>query len=369
MNLSRTRLFARSATPILALVALAAGCAGTQTKRIVDKPQGMSTQYGAPANKTYDADVDLQRDTLRISLYEQSECEKFDVKLVERFEQTLENGDVVRSVPIGTAQRTEDSTGTVPCDAKYARDVSLGLRIGDATYALGTTNRYGQLDANLSDDIKQGLYGTPRTSKAILVAQGREGSVRMTQEVAKISLAELNKTQARIAQLINEMRDILDLDIDQLTPGDITRSYELYNQLGEIAPNDSRVQALRHRLIETYWQRKQVEKTENLRRNLAAYNELKGLLENANVTVPMFVRVGINSNEIGADQVNWAMGEAAVSARRYPQICRSANGFTWQSVTGDGVPGSTAVAFNIIRYAYGDTFVEQVNVMCRRIYP
>lgn len=362
----------RLSTPAYALGAtaliLATACGGATTKRIVDEPQSMSAHYGAPQNKVYDADVELQRDTLRISLYEQSECDKFEVQLVERYEETLNSGgSVVRRVPIGTAQRTKGTTGTVPCDTKYARNVALSLRIGDANYALGTTDRQGQVRANLSDEIKQGLYGTPNASRAVLVATGREGSVRMTQEIAKISLAELNQTQARIDQLINEMRDILDLGIDQLTPGDITRSYELYNELEAIAPNDPRVQALRARVIETYWQRKAIEKTETLRRNLEAYGELKGLLKDANVVVPTFVRLGINGNDIGAEQMNWAMGEAALGARRYPAIC--GKGFSWGGVNGEGVPGSTAVAFNLIRYAYGDGFENQVAALCRRIAP
>ncbi len=356
---------------IAALVALAgttaAGC-GATTRSVVEKLTTTSVGYGAPKNKTYTADVEVQRDTLRVTVYEASQCEKFEVGLVERTELTEKGGEVIRQQPLGTVQRTGKTLGTVPCDEKYAREVAVGLRIGDAVYELGRTNRFGQLESNLSDEIQQSLYGgNPRTSTATLVVTGREGATNTTQEVAKVSLAELNKAQARLSEVTAELSALLGKGYEAMTPADFVKADELYMQLGQLAPNDARVIALRREFVNVMWGRQALEKSKNLGRDMAALGELRTLAGDGGVALPMFLRIGIGEGELGGESVDWALGQTAVAFGANPTFCQGVDGMNWAVLNAGNVPAMNRVAFNVLRFAYGDGFVSQLVLLCQRL--
>lgn len=332
-------------------------CAGTPhvTERMVDRPVGMSHQFGTPTNRSYSADVETEKDVLRLMIYEQSECERIRVKVVSRTRETLHDDRVVQRDPIGPTQIADGSDGMVPCAQRYARDARVSLRVGSATHFLGRTDGFGELAVNLSAELEQSLYGDQAPEQATLVVE--------RQDVRDVSLAQLDQHERRKDQLLAEFEAILSKP--EMSEADIARSYVLYEQLGKLGQHDGRISGLQARFLELLYGRQAEADAKQLKRNLQALKEAKELLASGVPGVPMFVQVAASGGETNPPVLRWAKGQIAMTLRQTPAVCQGR--FTWARLAQHDLPPASRFAFSFMRYAYDDPFADQVNGVCSRI--
>lgn len=323
------------------------------TQRNVDEPVGVSHEYGAPRNTSYSAEVETEKDVLRLAVFEQSECEKIRVRVVARTEETLHDDEVVDREPLGPIQIADGSDGVVPCAQRYARDVRVTLRVGSADHLLGRTDAFGEIAVNLSDELKQSLYGEGAPAEAELFVERTP--------VMKVPLAELNKHEARKLELLAEFETLLSQE-GEPTSAQIARSYVLYEQLRQLGRIDARVNGLCARFLELLYGRKAMEATENLKRNLNALKEARELLGGGGV--PVFVQVAARAGDTPAGVLNWARGQVALVVHSTPSVCQQ--GFSWSRVSG-ALPNAARFAFSYLRYAYDDPFERQVSALCTKL--
>ncbi|HVW27621.1 MAG TPA: hypothetical protein VHC69_19785 [Polyangiaceae bacterium] len=331
---------------------------GAITHRYVDTEVGVVDALGAPHDTEYVATAETEREQLRISVFERSLCDKLKMKVVQHVDQAVQGDKVVSSEPPTTIQRAAGVDGVVPCEEHWARNVWVGLRVGDQTFRLGAPSARGEVIANLSAELKQSLYGENAPQEAVVVVNGVDAG--------KVSLSGYASHETRINQLLDELRTILSKDEDKITKAEIARSYELYEQLDQLdSGNDARIAGLRKRFIEVVYQRKQREATENLKRNVAALNEAKGVLPAlAAGSVPPYVVTAIKSGATSTDALLWARGEVALAVRQYPALCNGT--FGWSRL-GDGDYAPKArLAFSYLHYAYDDPFQTEVRALCAR---
>lgn len=341
------------------LATLASGCGGgALTQRFHDDPVGVSHELGAPRNTAYVAEVEAEKDVLRLIVFEHSECERIRVRIVSRTEETLRNGEVVSREPVGPVQVAEGSDGVVPCDQRYARDARVSLRVGDATHRLGRTNPFGELNINLSSELKASLYGETAPDRATLVVEG--------QEVTNVSLAELKEHEQRVQELVEQFEALLAKEPDSLTQEEIAKSYQLYEQLRQLDRGDARIAALHARFLELLYGRKEKEASENLKRNLSALREVKDLIATGATGVPMFVQIAAREGTIDPAALRWARGQVALSLRARSNVCRG--GFSWSALDSGSWPTNDRFAFAYLRYAYDDPFQEQLTHLCGRLH-
>lgn len=330
------------------------GCASAPlTQRFVDTPVGVGHELGAPKNKVYSVDVETEKDALRITVFEQSECDRIRVRIVSRVEESVRGDDVVGREPLGPVQIAEGSDGVAICDQRFARGAQVSLQIGTATHRLGRANPFGEVEVSLSDELKQSLYGESTPKSGTLIVE--------RQEVGVLSLAELAKHESRTNQLVAEFQGLLDRP--ELGAADISRAYVIYEQLRLLDRGDARISALSERFLELQYGRKQAQATETLKRNLEALKGVKELLAAGAREVPMFVQVAVQSGETSASVLRWARGQLVVSARSAPAFCQS--NFTWAALS--SYDPSTQLALGLLRYAYDDGFEQDVRQLCARL--
>jgi hypothetical protein len=342
----------------VSLLSGALGCGGgALTQRFADEPVGISHELGAPKNTAYSAELETEKDVLRLIVFEQSECERIRVRIVSRTEETLRGGEVVQRQPVGPVQIADGSDGVVACEQRYARDVRVSLQVGTATHRLGRTNPKGELAINLSAELRQSLYGETAPESAMLLVEGRE--------VTQVPLGELRKHEERVDQLVSMFEAILAKPNDQLTPTEITHSYELYEQLRHLDRGDARIAALHARFLELLYGRKEEEASQNLKRNLAALREVKELIATGATGVPMFVQIAAQAGALDPAALRWAKGQIALSLRSHQSACQG--GFSWSTLSSGEWPSDARFAFAYLRYAYDDPFQDQVAALCGRL--
>ncbi len=337
----------------LAVGSVAFACSGSKlTHRFVDEPAGAAHELGAPQNTVYMADVATERDLLHVRVYEQSECERIRVSVVSRTQETLRGDRVVERQLIGPVQIADGSDGMVPCNQRYARDAEVALQTRSATYRLGRTDPFGELQINLSEELKSSLYGEQLPGTLTLLVE--------RQPVAQVSLAELAKHEARVAELAEELRAILDRP--EQSHEDVSRSYVLYRQLHELSRHNPEVRALADRFIERVYDRKAEEGTEQLKRNLEALNTAKDLLSANPAVVPMYVRVAIQSGETSLDALQWARGQLALGVHEHPTACQQLP--RWEPFAQSQWSLPTRLALHYLRYAYDDGLTAAARALC-----
>jgi hypothetical protein len=328
------------------------------SQRYADEPVGMSHELGAPKNTSYSAELETEKDVLRLIVFEQSECERIRVRIVSRTEETLRDGEVVQRQPVGPVQIAEGSEGVVQCDQRYARDVRVTLQVGSATHRLGRTSPRGELAINLSNELRQSLYGETAPESATLLVEGRE--------VTQVPLAELKKHEERVDQLLTEFEALLGKPADTLTPAEIARSYELYEQLRQLDRGDARISGLHARFLELLYGRKEKEASESLKRNLAALREVKDIIATGAAGVPMFVQIAAQGGALDPAALRWARGQVAMSLRGRPPACQGP--FSWSALDSGDWSTDTRFAFLYLRYAYDDPFQDEVTALCQRLH-
>ncbi len=338
---------------------LVGGCgAGATTQRVVETPSGSSVEYGAPKNTQYSAELSPEHDALRVTVYEQSECDKIKVETTERVQETLRDGKVVERAPLGKGQRAGATEGTIVCQQRYASDALVSLKVGESIYPVGKTDSEGQLGIALSDRLKTDVYGAPNKDVILLV---KAPGAMSTLEAGRVAAGVFQEHDAMVASLVASLGAVLSKS--ELTSSDITSSYESYAKLRKIAPNDARFVGLSARFWEVFTGRKRDEATASLKKNLKALEEAKAVLAGASLaTIPLFAQIAANAQAFDAHAVEWSEFEILSGLRGAPELC--GNGFAWSALAAPKVSVSTRFAGNYLRGMYGDDYSNTVNGLC-----
>jgi hypothetical protein len=152
------------------------GCGGgALTTKVVDTPQGSTTAYGAPRERTYSFEAEPELDQLRLHVYRSAHCDLIPTDVVARRTETWNGSHLVSSVDQGPVQVAKPATTEVPCDQGYARDVEVTLVIGNAIHDLGTTDAYGYVGVNLSAELREKLFGAGVPANAMVRIRGTKG--------------------------------------------------------------------------------------------------------------------------------------------------------------------------------------------------
>lgn len=335
---------------------------GTITYRHVDTPTGQAHEYGAPKNTQYAMEFEPQKELLGITVYEHSQCDSIKVQVVNRTRETLEGDRVINETPLGKVQIAESIDGTVPCEQRFTREALVSLKVGDSLYPIGKTNAEGRVDVNLAKTLESDVYGSPNTDIVVMLRPQGEVASR---EIGRVPLGQLRSREARIDALVSQLSAILAKAPEAMTPEDVTLSYQLYAQLRSIAWYDSRFQGLQLRFWEVWENRKDIEATENLSRNLQALEKSKELLRTASAaTIPLFAQIGINSGLVNDRMTEWARWEMLEGIRQHPEFCRQPK----FSAMPDYLAVSQQIAGGYLHFAYGDPFENVFDDMCRRAH-
>ena len=332
---------------------------GVITTRTVDIPSDHIITYGAPADTTYSFEPEPELNLLRLRVFRASRCPVFPTDTVLRRTETLKGDKVIHTELHGKVQIARPQAGEVTCDVGYARDVAVSLVIGNAVHRIGTTDAYGYVGVNLSTELREKLYG---------VAAPAEATVRVfppramgSTDIGQISLASLRDYEDGINRLLAEFEPLLAKGT-ALTGAEIQRSYQLYEQLRQLAYHDARVSGALARFWELLYGRKREEATQNLSRNLKALEDSKALLASASpAAIPLFMQAALNSQTLDTRALDWSNGILFAELRRYPQAC---TGFDWRQVRSYGFGTNAQLAVNYLRFAYGDDFWGSMSGVC-----
>ncbi len=258
----------------------------------------------------------------------------------------------------------------IACEKSYASGLDVHLRVGNATYRLGKTSAKGELHINLADLLKRNLYKTDDapTGEAVIVVQPR--GAEALQEAGTVSLAQLEEYEKRIDELIAEFRQLLDKGEGKMSDKEITRSYELYEQLDEINAGDERVEALQTRFLELFYGRKEEEATASLERNLEALakakNVLVALAKASDQQVPNYVSIAVQQSNPTDQALSWARGRLVMGIRQEPELCGPPSGaFTWNWFDQRRWPLTTELALALLRYAFNDPYQRKIQALCK----
>lgn len=356
--------------PLLVGGALAGVCGlmacggGTISYRHVDTPTIETHAYGAPKQTQYTPEFEPDKELLGITVYEHSTCDSIKVQVVNRTRETLEGDRVINETPLGKVQIAEQVDGKVTCEQRFTREAQVSLKVGEAVYPIGKTNAEGRVGVNLARRLDPDVYGAPQGEVVVLLKPQGEVANR---EIGRVPLSELTARERRIAELVGELSQILAKAPEAMTPDELTRSYQLYAQLRSIAWYDARFQGLQLRFWEVWHNRKQIEATENLSRNLEALEGAKELLRTASAaTIPLFAQVGINSGLVNDRMLEWARWEMLEGFHEHPELCEKE--FRWAGMP-DYIGIEQQIAGGYLHFVYGDPFERELGDMCRRVRP
>ena len=332
---------------------------GAITKRDVDTPSGRIVSYGAPANTTYSFEAEPELNLLGLRLFRSSRCPLIPTDTVLRRTETLQGDRVIHTEEHGKVQIARAPAGDAPCDVGYGRDVAVSLVVGNAVHRIGTTDPYGYVSVNLSRELREKLYGEAAPSEVtVRVFPPRAlGSL----DIGQVSLASLRDFEAGVNRLLGALDPLLAKGT-ALTGPEIQRSYELYEQLRQLAYFDPRVRGALGRFWELFYGRKREESTQNLSRNLKALEGSQALLASASpAAIPLFMQAALSSQTVDGRALDWANGELFGALRRAPQAC---TGFDWRRAPSYGFGPSALLAVNYLRFAHGDDFWGPMSGVC-----
>ena len=360
MRLSEHPLLVRAT--LVGVCSLTACGGGTISYRHVDTPTAEVHAYGAPMQTQYVLEFEPDKELLGITVYEHSVCESIKMQVVNRTRETLEGDEVINETPLGKVQIAEQVDGKVGCEQRFTREALVSLKVGEAVYPIGKTNAEGRVGVNLAKRLDPDVYGAPAGEVVVLLRP--QGEVA-TREIGRAPLSEFRAREQRIAELVDELGKILAKPPEAMTPEEITRSYQLYAQLRSIGWYDARFEGLKLRFWEVWHNRKQIESTENLSRNLKALEESKELLRTASAAaIPLFAQVGINSGLVSDRMLEWASWEMLKGFQEHPEICEK--GFSWTGMP-DFIGVEQKIAGGYLHFVYGDPFERELGDMCDRV--
>lgn len=342
-------------------VSVAACGGGAIQYREINKPVGEAIAYGAPRNTRYTTTAESEHDQLRLIVREESDCDRLRIKIVQKTIETVRDGNVIQRDPPKNVQVVEGADGVVKCQERYARDVYVSLQVGGATYRLGKPNERGEVTADLSGRLRQDLYATTTPTEVAVLVEGKPAGT--------VPLDQFQAHDRRVEALIAEFRALVEKDQATLSAADIAKSYELYEQLIELAPEDARVRGLEARFIELVMGRKQREATDDLKRNLKALNEARAVVNGPGAPLlPLFMQNAINQGLVTAESLQWANARSIMALRRYSSLCQRPGGFAWSAITAETVPPEARIALLFLRFAYSDPYANELRALCGRLY-
>ena len=353
--------------PILAGALLTAltGCGGSNISyRHVDTPAHTVEQYGAPQATQYVLELEPAKETLGITVYEHSVCDKLDVDVVNRTRETLEGDRVISETALGPVQVGSRVAGQVPCEQRFAREAVVSLKVGEAVYPVGKTNSEGRVGINLAKQLDADVYGAPQGDLVVLV---RGQGTTETQEVGRVGLSELRAREQQIESLTQELSAVLAKDPGAISPAELSQAYQAYAKLRHVAWYDARFQGLQMRFWEIWQSRQALDAAANLKRNLEALNTAKELLRTSSAaSLPLFAQVGINSGTISDRMLEWARFQTLEGMRQSPGACQK--GFSWANMP-DFFSVEQQIAGGYLRYVYGDPYAQVLGGMCGHLPP
>jgi hypothetical protein len=351
-------------TALMAGTVLSACGAGTITQRQVDTQPTTVHEYGAPQQTEYSLELEPAKENLGITVYEHSTCDRIKVDVVHRTRETLEGDRVINRTPLGKVQIAQKIEGSVPCAQRFAREARVSLKVGDAVYAIGTTNAEGRVGVDLAKKLDTDVYGVPPEGEVVVLVRG-QGAMEQ-REVMRLPLSELKTREDRVAQLSQQLGELLAKDPAQMSSSEVTAAYQLYAQLRKIAWYDSRFEGLALRFWEVWQNRRSLEAAENLGRNLEALKKAQGVLQTASLaTIPLFAQVAVNAGSVSPRVLEWARWEMLDGFRQHPEICNA--GFGWSGIPTYPFSPQARVAAHYLNYAYGDPYAEVLSGMCPRV--
>jgi hypothetical protein len=357
-KLGRNMLRSSSFFAALSIVTgLAAGCASgpkVYSKQIIDRPVGERVVPGPAKSTSYMANVTMEHNIAHVSVLERSECPTIKVRIVERIEETLDDGKVVERVDKGAHEVAETLPTLMQCEARYSR-AAVALQYGADTYPLGSTGDHGELDVDLASALKVNTRGIDLSEQtAVLLVNNMPAG--------RLSMVGLLKQQQRLDAIIAQLSSLLGKDGTKLNDADVTNASMLYEEMRELAPDDARTIALQRRYVEVVGGFRDVQRTAALKRNLGALSEAKELLIalGAPGAVPAYVQVSIASDGPTADSIAWARAQALVALRGQSALC--AGGFDWSRVS--QLQGPARLAFSYLRYAFDAQDLGWVSAAC-----
>lgn len=338
-------------------------CGGASTARIVDTPRGSALTYGAPRDTAYEVEVEPARNDMVVHVYERSKCSVIPVRFVQRERQTLKGDEVVAREDLGKQQIAQEPSGEIACGQIYARNLEVALVVGSGVHPLGTTDTRGTVRANLSEVLKTAGYGEAPPDDAIV--RIRPQKARPALDGRKISLRELGRHEARVTAMLGELEAILAKGETGASGAEIARSYQLYEQLNDVAPSDPRVRGVSMRFWELLYGRKQEESREKMGKNLKALDQARELLKGAgDAAIPFYVQAAVNSGVLDARSLEWASLRLIRALRSDAVICRQ--GFDFGRLPAYALPPDAMLAGHYLRYGYGDAYARDITTACMR---
>jgi hypothetical protein len=315
-----------------------------------------SEQLGAPRDTRYTADIEANRGRVRVIVREESLCDVIPVDSV------IVDGEkkFIANDPIKTER----------CNARLARNVLISLEVGGNTFRLGEPDARGEVQAQLSSQILESLYGgdLERAPVAKIMLRDRRGNA---EELGSIELSQLRESDRVLDELLANFRAVLDRPQQQLSGAELARAYELYEQLARFDSDDPRITALQALFMERLYQRKADEANQRFRNNLEALAAAKDIL-NANRTtliLPGYVSQAVEGGVLDNRSVDWARGQVAIAIRRNPTLCGTNpdGGFTWSRLQLSPPPPESRLAFELLRFAYDNPYEKEIATLCRRV--
>jgi hypothetical protein len=315
-----------------------------------------SEQLGAPRDTHYAADIEATRGRVRVIVREESICDVIPMQsVIQNGEKRFIAGDPIK---------------TQPCNQRLARNVILSLDVEGNTFRLGEPNGRGEVEAMLSGQMLQDLYGgdTSRAPVAKLMLRDRQGK---SEQLGTIELTQLAESDRRLDELLAEFRKVLDRPQNELAGSELARAYELYEQLSRFDSSDPRISGLQALFMERLYQRKAEEANQRFKNNLEALKAAKDILSTNRTTLvlPGYVSQAIDGGAMDPQSVDWARGQVAIAIRRYPTLCgpNPEAGFTWSRLELSPPPPESRLAFEMLRFAYDNPYEKEIAGLCRRV--
>jgi hypothetical protein len=341
---------------------VSASCASQRlTTRTVDDPAGQAIEYGPPANTKFEAEMDAGREYGTITIYKKSTCDVIPVTVMQRYQEKVRGDDVVERTPLNKTQVAGQPDGQVNCDQSYARNVEVLLEADGGRFSLGLTDELGRVDVNLARLFKVASFDeVPSEARVMLRSIKGEPLV----EVGQLSLSQLKKHQERVNELLGKLEAILEKGETGASQQEITRSYELYNQLIDLASHDPRVRAIGARFWELFYGRKQEEARERMGRNLDALSRAQATLKAmGDAALPMYVQAAVNSGTLDRQALEWSSLRLLRALRGSPNVCAAS--FSWSGIPTYGWGNEAQLAAHYVHFAYGPSHAALIQNACR----
>lgn len=338
-----------------------AACSTTPvTTRTVDDPAGEAVEYGAPESKSYFVELDAGREHGTVTVYQKSSCDVIPVTVMQRYKETVRGDEVLERSPLNKRQVAGEPRGQIPCDQGYARNVEVLLEADGGRFSLGTTDELGRVEANLARVFKVASFEEVPSSAKVLL---RSVKGQPLQEVGQLSLSQLQKHDARVTELLSKLEVILQKGETGASPEEITRSYELYSQMVDVAPHDPRVKAIAARFWELFYGRKLEESRERLGKNLDALKDAQAVLSTAgDAAIPIYVQAAISSGTLDSQALEWSSLRLIRALRASPAVCSA--GFSWTALPTYGWGADARLAAHYVHFAYGSSHAEVLGRRC-----